>query len=62
MNINEADPTDSLISRTNTDNWMRFSLFSLLQQKAFIFILKKLPLHMTFKDNDRLTPQGHRRK
>ena len=48
MNINEADQTYSLISRTNSDNLMRFSLFSFLQQRAFIFITKKLPLHMIF--------------
>ena len=48
LNINEADQTYSLISRTNSDNLMQFSLFSFLQQRAFIFILKKLPLHITF--------------
>ena len=31
MNTNEADQTYSLISRTNSDNLMRFSLFSFLQ-------------------------------
>ena len=40
MDINEADQTYSLISRTNSDNLMRFSLFSFLQQRAFIFITK----------------------
>ena len=38
MNINEEDQTYSLISRTNSDNLMWFSLFSFLQQRAFIFI------------------------
>ena len=32
MNINEADQTYSFISRPNSDNLMRFSLFSFLQQ------------------------------
>ena len=41
MNINEADRTYSLISRANSDNLMPFSLFSFLQQRAFIFITKK---------------------
>ena len=40
MNINEAEQTYSLISRTNTGNMMWFSLFCNLQQRAFIFILK----------------------
>ena len=40
MNINKADQTYSLISRTNSDNLMRFSLFSFLQQRAFIFVTK----------------------
>ena len=31
------------ISRTNTDNLMWFLLFSFLQQRAFIFIMKKYP-------------------
>ena len=49
MNINEADQTYSRISRTNSDNLMRFSLFSFLEQRAFIFVLnEKLPLHMIF--------------
>ena len=34
--------------KTNTDNWMRFSLFSFLQPQFFISY-EKLPLHMTFK-------------
>ena len=40
MNINKADQTYSFISRTNSDNLMWFSLFSFLQQRAFILILK----------------------
>ena len=40
MIINEADQTYFLISRTNTDNLMWFLLFSFLQQRAFIFIMK----------------------
>ena len=40
MNINLADKTYSFISSTNTDNLMRFSVFSSLQQRAFIFIMK----------------------
>ena len=39
MKINEADQTYFLISRTNTDNLMWF--FSFVQQRAFIFIMKK---------------------
>ena len=41
MNINEADQTYFLISRTNTDDLIRFLVFSFLQQRAFIFIMKK---------------------
>ena len=41
MNINEADQTCSLISRTDKDNLMRFLLFSFTQQRAFIFTMKK---------------------
>ena len=40
MNINEVDQAYSLISRTNADDLMQFSLFSSLQQRAFIFITK----------------------
>ena len=40
MNTNETDKTFSLISRNNSDNLKRFSLFSFLQQRAFIFITK----------------------
>ena len=40
MNINEADQAYYLISRTNSDNLMRFSLFSFLQQRTFIFVTK----------------------
>ena len=38
MNINEADQTYSLTARTNSDNLMRFSLVSFLQQSDFIFV------------------------
>ena len=40
MNINEADQTFFLISRTNTDNLIWFLLFSFLQQRALIFTKK----------------------
>ena len=40
MNINEADQTYSLISRIKSDNLMRLLLFSFLQQRTFIFIMK----------------------
>ena len=40
MNINLADQSYYLISRTNSDNLMLFSLFSFLQQRAFIFMIK----------------------
>ena len=40
MNINEVNQTYSLISGINTDNLMRFMLFSFLQQRAFIFVTK----------------------
>ena len=51
MNINEADQTYFLTSRTNTDSLMGFLLFRFLQLRAFIFLMKKIPLHMTFKCN-----------
>ena len=41
MNINKADQTYFVISRTNTDNPVWLLLFSFLHQKAFIFIMKK---------------------
>ena len=40
MDINETDQTYSIISRTNSDNLMRSSLFSFLQQRTFIFVTK----------------------
>ena len=40
MNINEADQTYFLMFRTNTDKLMKFLLFSFLQQRAFIFMMK----------------------
>ena len=40
MNINEAGQTYPLISKTNEDNLMRFSLFIFSQQNTFFFIMK----------------------
>ena len=40
MNINEADQTYSLITRTNTDNLMRFSLLCFLQRRVFILLME----------------------
>ena len=40
MNINEADQTYSLISRTDKDNLICFSSHSFSQQRAIIFIMK----------------------
>ena len=47
MNINEADQTYSLISRSYSDNFMRYSLF-FLTVKSFHFRNERLPLHMIF--------------
>ena len=44
MNINEADKTYFLISRTNTDNLMWFLLFSIFTAKSFHFHNEKIPL------------------
>ena len=35
MNINEADQTYSLISKTNKDNLMRISVFRFSQRRSF---------------------------
>ena len=49
MNINEADQTYSLTSRTNSDNLMPFLVIQFLTAKSFHFCNEKLPLHMIFK-------------
>ena len=51
MNINEADQTYFLISRTNTDNLMWFLLFSFFTAKSFHLHNEKISLHVIFKCN-----------
>ena len=51
MNINEADQTYSVISSSNSDNLMWFSLFSFLQQRAFIFVTKNYLYIWSLKNN-----------
>ena len=51
MNINEADQTYFLISRTNTDNLMWFFDIQFLTAKCFHLHNEKIPLHITIKCN-----------